>query len=54
MIQFTASGVEITASPAKLSEARDEFERRRLIHLPRLLSPEVADMVRQGMERDGF
>ena len=54
MIQFTSGGVEITASPARLSEAKEEFERRRLLYLPGLLSPELADIVRVGIERDGF
>lgn len=54
MIRFTSSGVEITASPARLSEAKEEFERRRLLYLPGLLSPELADIVRAGIERDGF
>ena len=54
MIQFTSGGVEITASPERLSEAKEEFERRRLLYLPGLLSPELADIVRVGIERDGF
>jgi hypothetical protein len=54
MIQFTTDGVEVTASPEKLSEASEEFERQKLLHLPGLLSPELADMVRVGIERDGF
>jgi hypothetical protein len=54
MIQFTTRGVEVMGSAAELSEAHQQFERRRLLHLPGLLSPEVADIVRRGMERDGF
>ena len=54
MIQFTSTGVEVTASPARLSEATDEFERQKLLHLPGLLSPELADLVRAGIEEDGF
>jgi hypothetical protein len=54
MIQFTSDGVEITASPARLSEASEEFERQKLIYLPGLLSPALADTVRVGIEEDGF
>lgn len=54
MIQFTSSGVEITDSPAHLNDAKKEFDRRRLLYLPGLLSPELADVVRRGLERDGF
>jgi hypothetical protein len=54
MIQFTSEGVEVTASPERLSEAREEFARRRLLHLPGLLSPELAKTVHAGLERDGF
>lgn len=54
MIQFTRSGVEITAPPARLTEAKEEFDRRRLLHLPGLLSPELVESVRLGLERDGF
>ncbi len=54
MIQFTNDGVEIAGSPERLSEAREEFEGRKLIHLPGLLSEELADTVRAGIERDGF
>jgi len=54
MIQFTTSGVEITASPVNLKEAQHQFEQRKLIYLSKLLSPEVAEMVRKGIEQDGF
>jgi hypothetical protein len=54
MIQFTTEGVEVSASPATLSEASEEFERQKLVHLPGLLSRELADSVRSGIERDGF
>jgi hypothetical protein len=54
MIQFTTAGVEVTASPARLSEATGEFEQRKLVHLPGLLSPELAESVRAGIARDGF
>jgi len=54
MIQFTSEGVEATTSPERLNAAKEEFARRRLLHLPGLLSPELADSVRRGMERDGF
>lgn len=54
MIQFTGDGVAVTASLAKLSEAKEEFERRKLIYLRGLLSPELADVMRHGIERDGF
>lgn len=54
MIRFTSDGVEITGSPETLTEASEEFERRKLIHLPGLLSEELADTVRAGIERDGF
>lgn len=54
MIKFTSGGVEITASPERLTEASEEFERRKLMYLPGLLSEELADTVRVGIERDGF
>jgi hypothetical protein len=54
VIQFTSEGVEVTASPERLSEAREEFARRRLLHLPGLLSPDLAETVHAGLGRDGF
>ena len=54
MIRFTKSGVEVTASPGRLAEANEEFNRRSLLHLPGLLSPELVETVRLGLERDGF
>jgi hypothetical protein len=54
MIQFTSSGVEVSASAARLAEAKADFEKRKLLHLPGLLSPELAARVRAGIERDGF
>lgn len=54
MIQFTKEGVEVTASPEQLLQAREEFKKRKLIHLPALLSSELADIVRRGIEQDGF
>ena len=54
MIRFTTEGVEISASAEQLGEAREEFERRRLLHLPGLLSQELAEKVRAGIDRDGF
>ena len=46
--------MEITASPEKLNETKKDFERKRLLHIPGLLSPELAATIRQGLERDGF
>lgn len=54
MIRFTTAGVEVSASPERLSQAKAEFQRRRLLHLPGLLSEELASSVRLGIERDGF
>jgi hypothetical protein len=54
MIQFTTTGVEVTASPTQLAEMRGEFEKQKLVHLPALLSPELAEHARLGIERDGF
>jgi hypothetical protein len=54
MIQFTTSGVEVSASPAELAAARADFDGRKLLHLPGLLSNELAQRVREGLERDGF
>jgi len=54
MIQFTPEGVDITATPERLGEASDAFERQKFLPLPGLLSPELADGVRSGIERDGF
>src|SRR5262245_12740404 len=54
MIQFTTTGVEITGSPASLAETRAEFEKQKLVHLPGLLSTELAERVRLGIEQDGF
>ena len=54
MIHFITEGVEITASSERLSEAREEFRSRRLLHLPGLLSQALAEKVRAGIEQDGF
>jgi hypothetical protein len=54
MIQFTSDGVQVTATPEELREAGEEFDRRKLMHLPGLLSAELAEAVRVGIERDGF
>jgi len=54
MIQFTSSGVDVTASPGKLAEAKAEFEKRRMLRIPGLLSPELVERVKAGMARDGF
>lgn len=54
MIQFTSSGVEVTASAARLAEAKEEFQKRRMLLLPGLLSPELVASIRRGMEQDGF
>jgi hypothetical protein len=54
MIHFTSSGVDVTDSSSKLAEARAEFETRRMLRLPGLLSPELAEKVRRGLDQDGF
>jgi hypothetical protein len=54
MIQFTKTGVEVTASPEQLAQAKADFERRRMLHLPGLLSPDLVEWVRRGIEQDGF
>jgi hypothetical protein len=54
MIQFTMTGVAISASRTELDEARAQFGRRKLMHLPGLLSPELAGKMRLGIEQDGF
>jgi hypothetical protein len=51
MIKFTNGGVEVTA---ELAAAQAEFAKRRMLHLPGLLSKELIETVRLGLERDGF
>lgn len=54
MIQFTETGVESTTSDNALAAARESFASRRLLHLPGLLSPRLAEAVRRGLREDGF
>lgn len=54
MIQFTTEGVETTATAEDLRVARETFERDKLLRLPGLITPEFAEVIRGGMERDGF
>lgn len=54
MIQFTKNGVEVTADRARLEAAKADFEKVKLLHLPGLLSRDLAESVRAGLERDGF
>ena len=54
MIQWTTEGVERTASDEELQAARKTFQRDKLLRLPELVAPELAEAVREGMERDGF
>ena len=54
MIQFTREGVKAAATADDLRAARERFERDKLLRLPELIAPDLADMVREGMERDGF
>ena len=54
MIRFTETGVEVTGSDNELAAAKESFASRRLLHLPGLLSPELAEAVRQGIKADGF
>jgi hypothetical protein len=54
MIQFTSKGVEVTASPGQLAEAKKEFDKRRMLHLPGLLSKDILESVRRGIQEDGF
>jgi hypothetical protein len=54
MIQFTLDGVKTTGSAEQMRAARETFEHDKLLRLPELISPELAEAVRAGMERDGF
>jgi len=54
MIQFTTEGVELTATDDELRTARETFERDKLLRLPGLISPELAQVIQEGIERDGF
>jgi hypothetical protein len=54
MIQFTRDGVTATATAGELRAARERFEHDKLLRLPGLIAPDLAQVVRDGMERDGF
>jgi hypothetical protein len=54
MIQFTREGVKATVTAQDLRAARERFDRDKLLRLPELIAPDLADVVREGMERDGF
>jgi hypothetical protein len=54
LIQWTTEGVELTVSEEDLRAARETFERDKLLRLPGLVSPELAEAAREGMARDGF
>ena len=54
MIEFTSEGVTTTATASGMDAARELFARAKLLRLPGLLTPEFAEVVRQGMNRDGF
>jgi len=53
MVRFTPDGVEATARSG-LGEARERFERQKMLHIPGLLSPELAAAILIGIEKDGF
>src|SRR5262245_21511364 len=54
MVQWTATGVEKTATEEEIRAAKATFQRDKLLRLPNLVAPELAEAVREGMERDGF
>jgi hypothetical protein len=54
MIRWTTEGVEKTATDEELRAARETFERDRLLRLPGLITEDLAEAVREGMQRDGF
>jgi hypothetical protein len=54
MIQFTKHGIEVTASTEELARARAEFDQHRMLRLPGLLSAELVESVRRGIQQDGF
>jgi hypothetical protein len=54
MIQFTREGVKMTATPEQIRAAREVFQRDKLLRLPGLIAPDLAEAVQAGMERDGF
>lgn len=54
MIQFTRDGVKAVITADAMRAARETFERDKLLRLPELIGPDLADVVREGMERDGF
>jgi hypothetical protein len=54
MIQFTQEGVKAAYSAEDMRAARATFERAKLLRLPGLVAPDLAEAVREGMERDGF
>lgn len=54
LFQCRDGGVVVTGSDAEFERARSEFEAGHLVHLPGILSPDVAERVRRGIEREGF
>jgi hypothetical protein len=44
----------MSASNERLAAARQEFEQRKLLHLPKLLAADLAERVRAGLDSDGF
>ncbi len=54
MIQFTKDGVKATITPEGMRAARQTFEKDKFLRMPNLIAPDLAEVVRQGMERDGF
>jgi len=54
MIQFTTEGVKTTATAQDIAAARQAFERNKILRLPGLITPDYAEVIRKGMEQDGF
>ena len=54
VVRYRRDGQVVLGSEAAMAEARDEFAARHVVRLPGFLDPELAESVRQGIERDGF
>lgn len=54
MIEFTSQGVKASGTAEQVRAARAAFEKNKLLRLPGLIAPDFAEMIRAGMDRDGF
>jgi hypothetical protein len=54
MIQVTRCGTEISSSTEVLEDLRSQFEQRHWFLLPRLIEPELLDLIQQEIDRGEF